>query len=84
MGAPENVNKSEGGFQGTPETTSRAQYSSEVLHQRSKMPFCPAKMAMAGFVVVATIGYFTLYSHKKPEATALDVAKVATNTKPSN
>lgn len=49
-----------------------------VLHQRGKLPICPAKLALGGVAIVMTIGYFTLYSHKKPEATALDVAKVST------
>ncbi|KAL3533066.1 hypothetical protein ACH5RR_006587 [Cinchona calisaya] len=56
------------------------QHSSEVLQQTRKLPFCPAKMAIGGFVCVATLAYFTLFTHKKPEATALDVAKVTTGT----
>ncbi|XP_077222877.1 uncharacterized protein LOC143856520 [Tasmannia lanceolata] len=46
-----------------------------VLHQRSNLPYSPMKMAVAGFLIVTTIGYITLYSKKKPEATAGDVAK---------
>lgn len=71
-------------------THSAAQHSTEVLHQRKNMPYCPVRMAMAGFAFALTLGYFTLYSKKKPEASALDVAKVATgmsspeNTKPHN
>lgn len=57
---------------------SAAQHSTEVLQQRKNMPFCPVRMAMAGFAIALTLGYFTLYSKKKPEASALDVAKVAT------
>ena len=53
-------------------------HTSEVLHQRSKPPICPMRMAVGGFAMVLTIGYLTLYSKKKPEASALDVAKVAT------
>ncbi|KAL3824639.1 hypothetical protein ACJIZ3_020668 [Penstemon smallii] len=71
---------SEGGYQGTPRMPSGTQHSTNTLHQRSKLPICPARMAIGGFALVATIGYFTLYTQKKPEATALDVAKVATNT----
>ncbi|KAM0974231.1 hypothetical protein TB2_017095 [Malus domestica] len=59
---------------------SPAQHSPEILHQTKNAPFCPMKMAIGGFAVVVTIGYFTLYSKKKPEATALDVAKVITGT----
>uniref|UniRef100_A0A7N0V4J0 Uncharacterized protein n=1 Tax=Kalanchoe fedtschenkoi TaxID=63787 RepID=A0A7N0V4J0_KALFE len=54
--------------------------SSEVLNQTSKMPYCPMRMAVGGFGVAAVIGYFVLYSKKKPEASALDVAKVASGT----
>ncbi|CAL5358826.1 hypothetical protein CsSME_00048875 [Camellia sinensis var. sinensis] len=52
----------------------------EVLHQRRKLPFSPYTMALGGFLIVATLGYFTLYAKKKPEASAGDVAKVATGT----
>ncbi|RYR30408.1 hypothetical protein Ahy_A01g001375 isoform B [Arachis hypogaea] len=46
------------------------------------------KMALGGFAATVVLGYFVLYSHKKPEASAMDVAKVATgmstpeNTRP--
>ncbi|KAG8367599.1 hypothetical protein BUALT_Bualt16G0089100 [Buddleja alternifolia] len=79
-----------GSYQGTPRMASATQHSTEVLHQRSKMPFCPARLAVGGFVVAAAVGYLTLYSKKKPEATAMDVAKVVTgtatpeNTRPRN
>lgn len=67
-----------------------AQQSTEVLHQRSKLPYSPMRMAIGGVAVVVTIGYFVLYSKKKAEASALDVAKVTTgisrpdNTHPRN
>ncbi|GKU87214.1 hypothetical protein SLE2022_186560 [Rubroshorea leprosula] len=62
-----------------------AQHSSEVLQQRKKLTQCPMKMAVGGFAIVATIGYMVLYSKKKPEASALDVAKVASGTaRPEN
>ena len=54
-----------------------AQHSTAVLHQRRKFSQCPMKMAIGGVAVVTTIGYFVLYTKKKPEASALDVAKVA-------
>ncbi|KAK7304818.1 hypothetical protein VNO77_42707 [Canavalia gladiata] len=67
-----------------PEAVKR-QHSTEVLHQRRKMPFCPMKMAIGGFAASVVIGYFVLYSHKKPEASAMDVAKVTTGmAKPEN
>ncbi|KAF5946923.1 hypothetical protein HYC85_017151 [Camellia sinensis] len=73
----------------TPKLPQPGPHSKEVLHQQKKLPICPAKLAIGGLAFVITIGYFTLYSKKKPEATALDVAKVATgvaataeNTKP--
>lgn len=67
-----------------------AQQSTEVLHQRGKMRVCPVRAVMGGLAVAATIGYFVLYSKKKPEASALDVAKVTAgvahpdNTHPRN
>lgn len=53
----------------------------QVLHQTAKgAPKSPITMMLGGFVVIGSLAYFTLYSHKKPEASALDVAKVATGT----
>ncbi|QCD80501.1 hypothetical protein DEO72_LG2g822 [Vigna unguiculata] len=66
------------------------QHSTEVLHQRKKMPHCPMKMAIGGFAAISVLGYLVLYSNKKPEASAMDVAKVASgmsnpdNTRPRN
>ncbi|RVX19540.1 hypothetical protein CK203_005015 [Vitis vinifera] len=37
----------------------------EVLHQRRKLPYSPPTMAVAGFLIAATLGYFTLYAMKK-------------------
>lgn len=50
----------------------------EVLHQRRKLPYSPAAMAAGGFLISAAIGYFVLCSLKRPDASAKDVAKVAT------
>ena len=69
---------------------SAAQHSTEVLHQRKKMPMSPMRMAIGGFAATFVLGYLVLYSNKKPEASAMDVAKVATgmsypkNTRPRN
>ncbi|RDY00271.1 hypothetical protein CR513_16559, partial [Mucuna pruriens] len=65
-------------------------HSTETLHQRRKLPFCPMRMAIGGFAATVVIGYFVLYSHKKPEASAMDVAKITggmsnpENTRPRN
>lgn len=48
-----------------------------VLHQRSKVQICPMKLAIGGVAVAVVLGYFTLYTKKKPEASAVDVGKVA-------
>ena len=65
-------------------------HSTDVLHQRKKVPFCPMRMAIGGFAAISVLGYFVLFANKKPEASALDVAKVSTgmahpeNTHPRN
>lgn len=51
-----------------------------VLHQRRNFPFSPVTMALAGLLIVGTTAYIALYAKKKPEATAVDVAKVTTGT----
>ncbi|KAJ7979602.1 putative Transmembrane protein [Quillaja saponaria] len=87
MAGPEQVNV--GGAQGM-KMPSAGQQKTEVLHQRKKLPYCPMRMAIGGFAATVVVGYFVLYSKKKPEASAMDVAKVATgfshpdNTHPRN
>jgi hypothetical protein len=56
---------------------SPGRHSTEALHQRKKLPFCPIRMAIGGFAFTAALGYLVLYSKKKPEASAVDVAKVS-------
>ncbi|KDP33509.1 hypothetical protein JCGZ_07080 [Jatropha curcas] len=51
-----------------------------VLHQRRNLPFSKTTITVAGFFITAAIGYMVLYAKKKPEASARDVAKVATGT----
>ncbi|KAK7388379.1 hypothetical protein VNO78_23195 [Psophocarpus tetragonolobus] len=71
-------------------SSSVQKHSTDVLHQRGKMPRCPMKMAVGGFAAISVLGYFVLYCNKKPEASAMDVAKVSTgmsnpdNTHPRN
>lgn len=57
----------------------------EVLHQRRRLPFSYTAMTIAGVAISAVIGYGVLYSRKKAEVDAVDVARVATNTaRPEN
>lgn len=51
-----------------------------LLHQRRSLGRCPVKMAAGGFLMVATIGYFTLGVKAKPGATPTEVTKVVTGT----
>ncbi|CAH1432728.1 unnamed protein product [Lactuca virosa] len=52
----------------------------QVLHQTTKgPPKTPVRMMLGGVVVVATLAYFTLYAHKKHDATLVDVVKVTPN-----
>jgi len=68
-----------------------AKQSSEVLRQRKSLGICPLRAAAVGAVIIGGIGYVVLYSKKKPEASAGDVAKVMSgvggtpeNTRPRN
>ncbi|KAL3500304.1 hypothetical protein ACH5RR_039397 [Cinchona calisaya] len=49
-----------------------------ILHQRRKLPYNPATMALIGFAIAGSIFYFTLYTKRKTEASARDVARVST------
>ncbi|CAI9755602.1 unnamed protein product [Fraxinus pennsylvanica] len=48
-----------------------------VLHQRRSLPYSPYTIVLGGLAISGAIWYFTLYTKKKPEATARDVAKVS-------
>ncbi|VFQ97629.1 unnamed protein product [Cuscuta campestris] len=48
-----------------------------VLHQRRQLPYSLPTIALAGIAISGALWYFTLYVKKKPEANAVDVAKVA-------
>ncbi|KAK3012133.1 hypothetical protein RJ639_011757 [Escallonia herrerae] len=86
-----NMKKAAGVDQASPKMPGPGPHTTQqVLHQRANASFSPSRFAIGGFAVALTICYFTLYSHKKPEATAMDVARVATgtsnvaNTRPRN
>ncbi|KAF3619904.1 hypothetical protein CQW23_18973 [Capsicum baccatum] len=49
-----------------------------VLHQRGRLPYSITTMAIAGLAISGAVWYGTMYVMKKPEASAADVAKVAT------
>ncbi|GMH22813.1 hypothetical protein Nepgr_024656 [Nepenthes gracilis] len=72
------ADKAAGGVEA--EKRSPAHQPGEVLHQRRSLPLRPIKMAMGGVAAAAVIGYFVLFSKKKPEATATDLARVITGT----
>ncbi|PKI34002.1 hypothetical protein CRG98_045620 [Punica granatum] len=49
-----------------------------ILHQRRELPYSFKTITVAGILITGAVGYLTLYLLKKPEASAGDVAKVAT------
>ncbi|KAL0393939.1 UNVERIFIED_CONTAM: hypothetical protein Slati_4360100 [Sesamum latifolium] len=48
-----------------------------ILHQRRSLPYGPYTVTLFGVALVGAMWYFTLYAKKKPEASAVDVAKVS-------
>lgn len=68
------------GSQTSPKLPSPGNMNTEVLNQTRRMPFAPAKAVGGGLAIVMSIVYFTLYVKKKPEASAMDVARVVTGT----
>ncbi|CAK9175734.1 unnamed protein product, partial [Ilex paraguariensis] len=46
---------------------------------RRRLPYSPKTMALGGVLIVATVGYFTLYAKKKREARDQDVGRVTTS-----
>ena len=50
----------------------------EVLHQRRKLPVATTPMIIGGILITAAVGYSVLYTRKKREASAVDVAKITT------
>lgn len=49
-----------------------------ILHQRRSLPYSLTTITLVGSAIAGGLWYFTLYAKKKPEATALDVARVST------
>lgn len=48
-----------------------------ILHQRRSLPYGLFTITLAGAAIVGGLWYFTLYAKKKPEASAIDVARVS-------
>lgn len=63
-----------------PTQTQNLKHSHQTLPASSKGTSSPKMAVFGGFAVLAAVGYTILYSHKKPEASAADVAKVASGT----
>lgn len=63
-----------------PSQTQNMKHSHQTLPSSAKGTSSPKMAVVGGFAVLAGIAYTILYSHKKPEASASDVAKVATGT----
>ncbi|KAL3818316.1 hypothetical protein ACJIZ3_004221 [Penstemon smallii] len=49
-----------------------------VLHQRRSLPYSLVTLGLAGCAMVGGLWYLTIYAKKKPEPTALDVARLST------
>ncbi|KAG6469733.1 hypothetical protein ZIOFF_070663 [Zingiber officinale] len=54
--------------------------SSDVLHQRRRLPYSITTMAVSGFLIFAAIGYFGLYYKSKPGTKPSDVARATIAT----
>ncbi|KAL8145309.1 hypothetical protein AgCh_003486 [Apium graveolens] len=63
-----------------PTQTQNLKHSHQALPPSTKGTSNPKMVLFGGVAVLAGIAYTILYSHKKPEATASDVAKVASGT----
>lgn len=63
-----------------PTQTQNMKHSNQTLSASAKGTSSPKMVVFGGFAVLAAIGYSILFAHKKPEASASDVAKVASGT----
>ncbi|KAG6467986.1 hypothetical protein ZIOFF_072551 [Zingiber officinale] len=54
--------------------------SSDVLHQRRRLPYSITTMAVSGFLIFTAIGYFGLYYKSKPGTKPSDVVRATTTT----
>ncbi|WOH02778.1 hypothetical protein DCAR_0522167 [Daucus carota subsp. sativus] len=63
-----------------PSQNSNMKHANQTLPASNRGTSSPKMAVFGGFAVLAAIGYTILYSHKKPEASAADVAKVASGT----
>ncbi|MCD7465607.1 hypothetical protein HAX54_001622 [Datura stramonium] len=61
-----------------PGTATSRLIAGTILHQRGRLPYSITTMTIAGLAISGAVWYATMYAVKKPEASAADVAKVAT------